>query len=258
MATTNARMRQLRATESEWATENPILLDGEIAISSNKGDAFKVGDGSTAWSSLPYTVEPTNYVKKDGDTMTGALTIAAALQQTIIWIRGAFTWSQGVTSLGDFTVQDAANVVGRYRADDDDLLTQDEVVTRRKLQKYGDDNYSPLVAPASSYGTALIDPLVLTASFQPLTLSNNSLPGNQPGVFCLSFNSLVTGTNPNADFRYKVTSGGNEVFGPIISIGSQTLHTTFEIFIDADGTTTVEALGTNATIDSGSVSSFRI
>lgn len=51
MATTEARMRQLQATEAAWTAEDPTLLDGEIAFSSDI-KRFRVGPG--LWSSLPY------------------------------------------------------------------------------------------------------------------------------------------------------------------------------------------------------------
>ncbi len=40
-------------TAGNMTTNNPTLLDRQIAIESNTGKV-KVGDGSTAWTSLPY------------------------------------------------------------------------------------------------------------------------------------------------------------------------------------------------------------
>jgi len=41
-------------TSANWTSVNPILATGEIGFESNTGK-FKIGTGSTAWSSLPYT-----------------------------------------------------------------------------------------------------------------------------------------------------------------------------------------------------------
>lgn len=57
MATEFKRMRQLTATDSEWAIEDPILLKGEIAFSTDL-NRYKVGDGVAIWSSLPYWNTP--------------------------------------------------------------------------------------------------------------------------------------------------------------------------------------------------------
>lgn len=42
-----------RGTAASWTTANPILADGEIGIESDT-KLFKVGNGLTVWSSLPY------------------------------------------------------------------------------------------------------------------------------------------------------------------------------------------------------------
>lgn len=69
-ATTAARMRQLQATSTEWEAEDPTLLDGEIAFSSDLM-RFKVGPG--LWSSLDYWGDPDApeddypYAQQNGD-----------------------------------------------------------------------------------------------------------------------------------------------------------------------------------------------
>lgn len=42
-----------RGTEAEWSSANPTLAAGEVGISLDV-DKIKIGDGTTAWSSLPY------------------------------------------------------------------------------------------------------------------------------------------------------------------------------------------------------------
>lgn len=42
-----------RGTEAEWTSANPTLAVGEIGISLDV-DKIKIGDGTTAWSSLSY------------------------------------------------------------------------------------------------------------------------------------------------------------------------------------------------------------
>ncbi len=42
-----------RGTSTEWTTANPVLADGEIGLETNTR-AYKIGDGMTAWSALPY------------------------------------------------------------------------------------------------------------------------------------------------------------------------------------------------------------
>jgi hypothetical protein len=49
------RMWQRRGTAALWASTNPIMADGEIGFETNVNPhKMKVGDGATAWNSLPY------------------------------------------------------------------------------------------------------------------------------------------------------------------------------------------------------------
>lgn len=42
-----------RGTEAEWVAKDPILREGEPALSIDK-DKVKVGDGKRHWSQIPY------------------------------------------------------------------------------------------------------------------------------------------------------------------------------------------------------------
>jgi len=57
-----ARISFRKGTTAEWATSDPILMSAEpcIDISVNK---FKIGDGVSRWSALPYVqnMETTNW-----------------------------------------------------------------------------------------------------------------------------------------------------------------------------------------------------
>lgn len=44
-----------RGTASQWTTANPVLAAGEIGLETNT-NRTKYGDGTTAWSALPYSV----------------------------------------------------------------------------------------------------------------------------------------------------------------------------------------------------------
>jgi hypothetical protein len=46
-----ARMQVRRDTEANWASNNPVLLSGEIGYVTDE-HYFKIGDGSTAWNGL--------------------------------------------------------------------------------------------------------------------------------------------------------------------------------------------------------------
>ena len=63
-------------TSSNWTSVNPILATGEIGFATNTGKV-KIGTGSTAWSSLPYTSNTTG-TSTTADAWTTARTITLA------------------------------------------------------------------------------------------------------------------------------------------------------------------------------------
>lgn len=54
--TFNVRVKLLYDAEANWIKSNPILLKGEVAISSDKGDKYKAGDGTKHWKDLSYAI----------------------------------------------------------------------------------------------------------------------------------------------------------------------------------------------------------
>ena len=52
MATTTIQLR--RDTQANWETVNPILAQGEMGLQLGTPIKIKIGDGSTAWATLPF------------------------------------------------------------------------------------------------------------------------------------------------------------------------------------------------------------
>ena len=49
-----AQMKQRIDTKANWASNNPVLLLGELGMVSDDPNLYKVGDGTTAWNALPF------------------------------------------------------------------------------------------------------------------------------------------------------------------------------------------------------------
>lgn len=64
----NTKVRQRYDTEANWKSKDPVLLSGEIAISSDKNGMHKVGNGTAKWSALSYSK-----AKLDKNDVTSAL-----------------------------------------------------------------------------------------------------------------------------------------------------------------------------------------
>ena len=69
-----------RDTASNWTSANPTLAAGEMAIETDT-DKYKIGDGSTAWTSLSYSSLPSNVLSLAGGTMSGTLVMADQIVQ---------------------------------------------------------------------------------------------------------------------------------------------------------------------------------
>ncbi len=57
MATVNWSLQHKRDTAANWTANNPTLLAGQLGIETDgltTTPKFKIGDGSTAWNTLPW------------------------------------------------------------------------------------------------------------------------------------------------------------------------------------------------------------
>ena len=58
MATFSKRIQLRRDTATNWQTTNPVLLEGELGLELDPArNRIKIGDGTTAWNSLPYFLD---------------------------------------------------------------------------------------------------------------------------------------------------------------------------------------------------------
>lgn len=116
--TLNARVKHKRDTSANWTSNNPVLLNGEIIlVDTASGDLrFKVGDGTSTYTQLPFTDEPLRSLISDVEddipttyaaspSAAGPATKAAAIpfgQVDSTSTSTAFTATvDGVTSLYD-------------------------------------------------------------------------------------------------------------------------------------------------------------
>lgn len=67
----DVKIKQRYDTEANWRASDPVLLKGEIAISSDKNNQYKVGNGTSKWSTLSYASSSTS------EKLTSARTITA-------------------------------------------------------------------------------------------------------------------------------------------------------------------------------------
>lgn len=102
----SVKIKQRYDTEANWTIANPILLEGELAISSDKNGMYKTGDGSSTWSQLPYNNA------NSANTATKATQDSAGQQINTTYIKGlsvsgtTVTYTKGDGSTGTIKTQD--------------------------------------------------------------------------------------------------------------------------------------------------------
>lgn len=77
----NVKIKQKNDTEANWMSANPVLLNGEVAISSDK-KLFKVGDGTSTWSALSYNNANSANSSTTASKLSTARTIRTNLAST--------------------------------------------------------------------------------------------------------------------------------------------------------------------------------
>lgn len=68
-----AQMQQRRDTKANWASKNPVLLEGELGLVTDDKNLYKVGDGVTAWNDLPFRGFDGTLVHETGDSDSAAM-----------------------------------------------------------------------------------------------------------------------------------------------------------------------------------------
>jgi Major tropism determinant N-terminal domain len=95
------RIKQRRDTAANWNTTNPVLADGELGYDKTSKQ-YKTGDGTTAWTSLPYNrIDAANIDNLPAAGQSAAqvsAAITAAGGQTAAQVSSAITAAGGQTA----------------------------------------------------------------------------------------------------------------------------------------------------------------
>ncbi len=175
-----------RDTASNWTSADPTLAAGEFAIETDT-DKYKIGDGSTAWTSLGYSSLPSNVLQLSGGAMTGAITTNSTFDGVDIATRDAVLTS--TTTTANAALPKAGGTLSGA------IVGADQIISAPVLQDVGET----CVANAASGSTDTIDltdgnvhNVTLTANCT-FTFSNPPASGTS-GSFTLFLNQDGTGS----------------------------------------------------------------
>jgi hypothetical protein len=174
-----------RDTAANWTSADPTLAAGEFAIETDT-DKYKIGDGSTAWTSLSYSSLPSNVLPLAGGAMTGAITTNSTFDGVDIAVRDAILTST-TTTAGAALPKAGGTLTGA-------IVGADQIISAPVLKDVGET----CVANGTSGATDTIDltdgnvhNVTLTANCT-FTFSNPPASGTS-GSFTLFLNQPSSG-----------------------------------------------------------------
>ena len=175
------RMQQRRGTAAEWTSANTVLSAGEIGFETDTSK-FKIGDGTTAWNSLPY------FVNAD-DIETGLLDTDEV--------------SEGTINLY-FTDQRAVDAVVNGSVDTDDIeegSTNLYFTDQRAIDAVGENLALDALSDVDTTGVADGDALIFD------TATSSWIPG-EAGTTINSINDIADVDTSAKQNGYVLTYNG--------------------------------------------------
>lgn len=223
-----------RGTAAQWTSANPILAAGEMGWESDTGKA-KIGNGSSAWNSLAYSLTGAN------GTVT-SITAGTGLSGGTITSSGTIAIDSTVATLSDAQTLTNKNLTSGTNTFPTSLvtLTGSQALTNKDLTGAGNTFPSSL---ATISGTETLTNKTLTAPVVNLAL--NAQTGTTYTFVLTDNGKLVTASNASAQ-TYTIPLNASVAFATgaqinIISIGAG------QVTIQGTGGVTVASTGATAT-----------
>lgn len=194
-----------RGTASAWTTSNPTLLAGELGWESDTR-LLKIGDGSTAWAALPYSLvyQPggTDVAMADGGT--GASLTDPGADRIVFWddSAGVMTWLQLGTNLSISGTTINATGSGGGGTPDDGTITTAKftsgtlVTASETIAANNNDTTVPTSAAVSAAITAAVTALLNGAPGALDTLKELADAINDDASYAATITTALAGKQP--------------------------------------------------------------
>ena len=235
-----------RDTAADWTSNNPTLSAGEFGWESDT-NRFKIGDGSTAWTSLGYA----DTLKSLGDmTITGSTISAPSNGDLTLTTSG----SGSVVVDDTFKIGSGAGVTTILDEDDLSSDSATALATQQSIKAYVDSSGGSSLGDLTAIGSTLTAPsnadLTLVSSNGNVVIEGIRVAGTTISTEDSSAGVQVAGNLiPSADGVYQLGSASRRwstafLSAETLDIGGAT--------ISSDGTGTIAIAATGATLPSGS------
>lgn len=184
-----------RGTAAQWSSTNPVLAAGELGYETDTGN-FKIGNGTTAWNSLPVlngiTASTTaTFTNKTINLANNTLTGTIAEFNTAL-SNGDFATLAGAETLTNKTLTTPVITLSGTPSTTQGVIAWDQ--TNRQID-IGDGTVTR----------------TFTADDAAATLTNKTINGSNNTITNVSLTTGVTGTLPAANGGTGITSLGSGI-----------------------------------------------
>lgn len=216
----NTRLQVRRGTASSWTSTNPTLYAGEIGFETDSG-RIKIGDGTTAWTSLDYNaVVPTGFLAGSGLSVSVAAdgsTVTYSLSDPTIQVADITDFVDGVNDRVADLLTAGSNIQLSYTDNNNDTSSLQIAVTGLSLSGH------------THQLSAITD---VTASATEVNYLDGSVPGTGVAGKALVLDSNLNIVNlGNVSTTGTVTVGGNLIVnGSTTTVNSTTTTVDDPIF----------------------------
>jgi len=223
-----------RGLAATWTSQNPVLSSGEMGLETDTRK-MKVGDGSTAWNSLVYSVKQMGNIKIESNTISSEDA------------NGDINLSPNGT--GDVVVSGSADlkVGGDVYADNKKLATLEYVDAVKQGLDVKDSVRVATTGNVTLSGTQTIDGVAVVAGNRVLV--KNQTTASENGVYVVAAGAWTRADDANADadvtagmFTFVEEGTVNQDSGWVLTTnGAITLGTTGIAFTQFSGAGSVTA-----------------
>ena len=228
----NTRLQVRRGTASTWTSANPVLYAGEIGYETDSY-RFKIGDGTTTWTSLDYNaVVPTGFLAGSGLSVNVAAdgsTVTYSLSDPTIQVSDITDFVDGVNDRVADLLTAGSNIQLTYTDSGNDNSTLQVAVTGVSLSGHTHllSNITDVTATATEVNYLDLTTGVGTVDATKAVVVDSSK--NITGFNNITASGLISGGSVSTTGN--VTVGGNLIVnGNTVTVNSTTVTIDDPIF----------------------------
>lgn len=167
----NTQLQVRRGTASQWTSTNPTLASGEFGYETDTGK-FKIGNGSTAWTSLSYAALIASDIPElSQDAVDQALTAGTGIVKNYNDGSNTLTLSVDTNTIQTRVADVSDTEIGYLNGVTSAIQTQ---LDSKLATATASSTYAPLASPTFS-GTVTLPNNTVTNAMLAGSIANNKL-----------------------------------------------------------------------------------